>query len=81
MNWKGSVQTGLNPFFQGAETSKVIWKSDCEYEWVYAKSKVFRFSMDESIGDSVPCHILDIYGKDAFKVDAKSDSKDPEEFS
>ncbi len=77
MSRKGNVQTEFNPFFQGTVTSKVVWKSDCEYELIYEKFEGFLFSMDESIGDSVHCRILETYGKDAYKVHAKSDSKDP----
>lgn len=77
MSRNGNVQTEFNPFFQGKVISKVVWKSDCEYELIYEKFEGFLFSMDDSIGDSVHCRILETYGKDAYKVHAKSNAKDP----
>lgn len=77
MSRKDSVQTEFNTYLQGKVTSKVVWKSDCEYELIYEKFEGFLFSMDENIGESVHCRILETYGNDAYKVHAKSDSKDP----
>lgn len=77
MTRNDSIQTEFNPFFQGTVTAKVAWKSDCEYELIYEKFEGFIFSMDDSIGKSVHCRILETYGNDAYKVHAKSDSKDP----
>ena len=74
---KGGVQTEYNSFIGGTITSKVVWKSECEYELIYEKFEGFPFSMDKDIGRSIQCRILETDGKKSYKVHAKSDAKDP----
>ena len=74
---KGSVQTEFNSVFSGTITSKVVWKSDCEYELIYEEFEGFPLSMDHMMGKAIQCRILETDGNKSYKVHAKSDAKDP----
>lgn len=72
-----SVQTEFNSFVGGTITSKVVWKSDCEYELTYMKFEGFPFSMEKEIGKSYQCRILETDKNKSYKVHVKANSKDP----
>lgn len=72
---EGETQIEYNPDFDMTIISKVIWKSDCEYELVYQKIEG-ALGNGELPEKSLYCRILETEG-DTFKVHARSGKTDP----
>lgn len=72
---EGITQVEYNSDFDMTITSKVIWKSDCEYELVYQKIEG-AFGNGELPEKSLYCRILETKGN-TFKVHSRTGTTDP----